>query len=189
MDPNERYSRQRDIVPADRLRDCRIAIVGVGAVGRHLALQLASVGATQLTVVDFDTVEESNIASQGYLECDLGRPKVRATAEQCRRINSSVQVIEINDRFRASLQLGDVVFCAVDKIATRELIWRAVKNRVRLFCDARVAAETIRVLTACDPASRRHYATTLFSQGEAYVGPCTSRMTIFAANVAAGMMI
>lgn len=32
---NERYSRQRDIMPADRLAECKATVIGVGAIGRH----------------------------------------------------------------------------------------------------------------------------------------------------------
>jgi sulfur carrier protein ThiS adenylyltransferase len=49
--------------------------------------------------------------------------------------------------------------------------------------------EVIRVLTAWDESSRRHYAGTLFAQAEAQVGSCTSRSTIYAAGISAGMMV
>ena len=49
--------------------------------------------------------------------------------------------------------------------------------------------ETMRILTATDPASREHYATTLFQQSEAQTGSCTSKSTIYTANIAAGFMI
>jgi len=49
--------------------------------------------------------------------------------------------------------------------------------------------EVLRVLTANDEASRRHYAGTLFPQAEAQTGSCTSRSTIYAAGVAAGLLV
>jgi sulfur carrier protein ThiS adenylyltransferase len=52
-----------------------------------------------------------------------------------------------------------------------------------------MSAEVLRVLTACDAASRRHYPTTLFAAGQAYTGACTAKSTIFCANIAAGLMI
>ncbi len=189
MNENERFSRQRDVVPADRLADCDITIIGVGALGRQVALQLAATGAAKLTLIDFDVVETSNLASQGYLETDLGSPKVTATAEQCRRINSGIEVTEINERFRRSSTVGNVVFACVDTIGARKLIWQAVKDNVSFFGDGRMTAEVIRILSACDADSRDHYESTLFPQGEAHGGACTSRMTIFAANIAAGLLI
>ena len=49
--------------------------------------------------------------------------------------------------------------------------------------------ETIRVLTVADGAGREHYASTLFRQAEAQTGQCTSRSTIYAAAIAAAMMV
>jgi sulfur carrier protein ThiS adenylyltransferase len=186
---SDRYSRQRDIVPPERLAACRATVIGVGAIGRQVALQLAAMGIPHLQLVDFDTVEESNLASQGYLEADLGRPKVEATADLCRQVNHALEVQAINERFRRSMGIGNVLFSAVDKIEVRRLIWEAVQNKVHFFCDGRMNAEVLRVLTACDAASRKHYPTTLFAAGEAYAGPCTAKTTIYCANIAAGMML
>ncbi len=93
------------------------------------------------------------------------------------------------ERFRRSLVIGNLVFCCVDTIAGRKIIWDAVRNRASLFVDGRMAAEIVRILTVCDLASARHYPTTLFSPQEAYVGACTARSTIFTANIAAGLMV
>lgn len=189
MSTDERYSRQRDIVPPERLAACKATIIGVGAIGRQVALQLTAMGIPWLQLIDFDCVEESNIASQSYLEDDLDRPKVQATADLCQQINHQLDVYEINERFRRSTDIGNVVFCAVDKIDARRLIWDAVKDTTSFFCDGRMSAEVLRVLTACDMASREHYPTTLFSPAEAYAGPCTAKTTIYCANIAAGIVM
>lgn len=186
---SERFSRQRDIVPADRLADCRITVVGVGAIGRQVALQLAALGAADLQLVDFDVVEESNLASQGYLESDRGLPKVQATGDMCRRIHQGLEVAEVQDRFRRSMEVGNVLLCCVDKIDARRLIWEAVRGRVSVFVDTRMSAEVVRVLAAADDGSRRHYPTTLFSAQEAFAGPCTAKSTIYTANIAAGLAV
>jgi sulfur carrier protein ThiS adenylyltransferase len=150
----ERYSRQKDIVPADRLAACKATVIGVGAVGRQVAVQLSAVGIPWLQLVDFDVVEPSNLASQGYLETDLGSYKVNATADICQQINHGLEVHEIKDRFRRSMEIGNVLFCCVDKIETRKLIWNNVKDKVGFFADGRMTAEVLRVLTACDCESR-----------------------------------
>jgi sulfur carrier protein ThiS adenylyltransferase len=49
--------------------------------------------------------------------------------------------------------------------------------------------ETIRVLVAADERSCRHYPTTLFAASEAEQGTCTSRSTVYTANVAGGLMV
>ena len=188
-DAAERYSRQRDLVPAERLAQCRITVVGVGAIGRQVALQLTAIGASSIQLVDFDTVEVSNLASQGYLQNDLGRPKVQATAEQCKAINHEVEVVTLNERFRRSIETGNEMFCCVDSIVTRKLIWEAVKDRTSFFGDTRMSAEIVRVLSVANSAGRQHYPTTLFAPEEAHAGSCTAKSTIYTANIAAGLAI
>ena len=185
----ERYSRQRDIVPAERLTKCKATVIGVGAIGRQVALQLAAMGIPWMQLIDFDRVEEGNLASQGYLENDLGRPKVEATGDLCHQIQRGLELHKANERFRRSMEIGNVIFSCVDKIDVRRLIWEAVKDRTNYFCDGRMSAEVLRILTACDAASREHYPTTLFSAEEAYAGACTAKTTIYCANIAAGIMV
>ena len=190
MADSDRYTRQQQIIPADKLATVRATLIGVGAIGRQVALQLAAIGVPWFRLIDFDTVEEVNLAPQGYHEEDLGVAKVTATATLCRKINSTVEVVEENGRFRRSLeQIGNVVFCCVDKINTRRLIWEAVKDKADFWIDGRMSAEVLRVLTACDSASRKHYPVTLFAQEEAFVGACTARSTIYCSNIAAGLMV
>jgi sulfur carrier protein ThiS adenylyltransferase len=185
----ERYSRQKDIVPAERIDACKATVIGVGAVGRQVALQLTAMGIPWLQLVDHDKVEISNLASQGYSEMELGMLKVEGTAKTCLWLDSSVEIYTLAERFKRSAEIGNAVFCCVDKIDARRLIWEAVKDKVNFYCDGRMSAEVLRVLTACDSESRKHYPTTLFSADEAFVGPCTAKTTIYCANIAAGLML
>jgi sulfur carrier protein ThiS adenylyltransferase len=189
QDANERYSRQRDLVPPERLAACKATVIGVGAIGRQVALQLTAMGISWLQLVDFDVVEVSNLASQGYLQDDLGRPKVEATADSCHQTNHLLEVYSLAQRFRRSMEVGNVVFCCVDAIDTRRLIWEAVKDKADFWADGRMSAEVLRVLVAFDPVSRKHYPTTLFAAEEAFVGACTAKTTIYCANIAAGLML
>jgi len=185
----ERYVRQQDIVPVDRLAICKVTVIGVGAIGRQVALQLTAMEIPWLQLIDYDTVEASNLASQGYLEADLDKPKVEATVSLCKQVNSDVDIHWVKQPFRRSMEVGNIVFCAVDRIYTRRLIWEAVKDKVSLFTDGRMTAEVLRILTACDYASRTHYPATLFNSEEAFEGPCTAKTTIYCANIAAGLML
>lgn len=142
-----------------------------------------------MTLIDFDIVEEVNLASQGYLESDLTRFKVEATAELCRRINSTISINTEHSRFKRSSDSGNVIFCCVDSINTRKMIWESHGNRMKFFSDGRMSAEVIRVLSAHDTRSREHYPTTLFRTSEAHGGACTAKSTIYSANIAAGLMI
>src|SRR5207253_7129263 len=85
--PAGRDARQRDLVPPDRLARCHAVVVGVGAVGRQVALQLAATGVPAMTLVDPDVVGVENLGPQAYFAAAVGRPKVEATADDCRKLN------------------------------------------------------------------------------------------------------
>ena len=166
----DRFERQEELVPRERILRESVTVIGVGAIGRQVALQLTAIGVPKLQLVDFDDVERTNVTSQGYLTDDIGRPKVQATGDTCHQIEHLLAVEEIRDRFRPSLEIGTSVFCCVDTISARAAIWRSVEHRCRFWADGRMLGETIRVLAATANQGRKHYATTLFPQAEAQGG-------------------
>ena len=188
---NERYSRQADLVPEKKLAECNITVIGVGAIGRQVALQLAAMGAKHLQLIDFDHVEISNVASQGYYEKDLGKPKVLATSDVCMLINSELTISPVYSRWKRSEEVGNIIFCCVDKIEIRKMIWETLKDKVDFFVDGRMSGEVLRVITANsnDQDSIDHYPETLFAAEDAHVGQCTAKSTIYCANIAAGRMV
>ena len=186
---NNRFMRQADLVPQERLREMLVTVIGVGAIGRQVALQLAAVGATRLQLIDFDHVEATNITTQGYFVDDLGQTKVEATRTALQRIDPTAEVTPVYDRYRPDMSVGTAVFCCVDSISARAAIWRSAHCDCQFWCDGRMLGEVMRVLTAADHASRAHYPTTLFGQADAEPGRCTAWSTIYTANIAAGLML
>ncbi len=198
--PN-RDVRQRQIVPPAALASSHALVIGVGAIGRQVAVQLAAVGVPAIHLVDDDRVGEENLAPQAYWPADLGRAKVEATADLCRHINPFVAVTQHPQRFRRSsvreLACFDAehettrlaVFACVDSIATRGLVWEAVRGRAAFWADGRMSAEVVRVLASDRPAGDTYYASTLFAAEQAYAGSCTARSTVYTASIAAGLML
>ena len=185
----DRFARQQDLVPTDKLHCLTATVIGVGAIGRQVALQLAALGVQRLQLIDFDTVEATNITTQGYYTGDLGAPKVSATAQVIHHIDPTITMATVPDRFRPRQETGEAVFCCVDSIATRAAIWRAVHNSCSFWSDGRMLGEVLRILTVADEFGRSHYPTTLFESSEAQAGRCTARSTIYTANIAAGLML
>ena len=187
--------RQREIVPPDKLAACHALVIGVGAIGRQVALQLAAIGMPRMTLYDHDAVEIENLAPQGYWADDLKSLKVHASAAACRRINPEIEIMPVPERFRRStakqLVSDDrlVAFVCVDSIETRQLVWESLRRVASLFLDGRMSAEVIRVLAVAQPETDAYYATTLFAPEQAYAGSCTAKSTIYTASVAAGLMI
>jgi sulfur carrier protein ThiS adenylyltransferase len=195
----DRDIRQRELIPPDKLAAVHAVIVGVGAVGRQVALQLAATGVPALDLVDHDCVAVENLAPQGYWPQDLGLPKVQATGELCRCIHPEIILTPEAEPFRRSSARrleslrgsGSQValFCCVDSIVTRRLIWESARQHLHFFADGRMSAEVIRVLASGSPGHDEHYPTTLFAAGEAYGGSCTARSTLYTASIAAGLMV
>jgi molybdopterin-synthase adenylyltransferase len=182
----DRFVRQQELVPQQRLAELTASVIGVGAIGRQVALQLAAIGVRRLQLVDFDAVDFTNVTTQGYRARDVGRLKVDAAAEAVREIDDAIVLELVDDRYRPRLAIGEAVFCCVDSISAREALWRSAGAACAFWADGRMRGEVIRVLAAADVVSRRHYGSTLFAQAEAQVGGCTSRSTIYAASIAAG---
>jgi len=187
-EPN-RFARQRGLVPTGRLSTITATVIGVGAIGRQVALQLASIGAERIQLIDFDSVEATNVTTQGYQARDVGAAKVIATGNAIQALDPTIHVDTIQDRYRAKLICGEAVFCCVDSISTRSAIWRSIADRCQFWADGRMLGEVIRVLVADNVAKRQLYRNTLFAQSDAQRGACTSRSTIYAASIAAGLMV
>jgi ThiF family len=188
-DSGSRFARQAALVPQDALAELDVTVIGVGAIGRQLALQLAALGVRKLGLIDFDFVEPTNVTTQGYLTAEIGLSKVEATGRAVRQIDPAIDLTLIEDRFRPHLAVGDVVCSCVDSISARAAIWRSVCNRCQLWIDGRMLGEVMRVLAVADEQGRQHYPTTLFEQSEAQAGTCTARGVIYTAAIAAGLMV
>jgi sulfur carrier protein ThiS adenylyltransferase len=197
LDLTDRDIRQRDIIPREKLDLITGLVIGVGAVGRQVALQLATIGVPRLVLVDHDTIAVENLAAQGFYEGDIDVPKVVATSAICRCINSAVDVVTHQKRFDKDIEIPmaspehrKAVFCCVDSMAARKDIWKLLEFE-HFFVDTRMAAEVARIfcVTSDDPASAEYYPTTLFDDTQAYAASCTSKTTIYCANLCAALAV
>ena len=198
----DRGIRHRDIIKPDELKTVRVYIIGVGAIGGQVAKQLAHIGVPAIHLVDFDTVDVENLGVQGFIESDLGKKKVAAVAETCAAINSAVLLKTSESKFRTEMVEkitleGDdrvMIISCVDKMSVRRQIWEAYKAKFEgteraLFVDSRMAAETARVLAVRGAEEKDYYEKTIFSDDDGLQQSCTSKSTIYCANIAAGMVV
>ena len=132
---SHRHARQARFAPIGdagqrQLASSRVLLVGVGALGSHLAASLVRAGVGQLWLVDRDVVELSNLQRQQlFTEDDAarGRPKAHAAAERLAKIDSRCQLVPIADEFRAASwselgQMPDLILDGTDNFATRYLL-------------------------------------------------------------------
>lgn len=70
-----------------KLAHARVGVAGLGGLGSAISFHLARLGVGTLVLVDFDTVDLSNLHRQQYGIAHLGMPKTEAIALQLHAIN------------------------------------------------------------------------------------------------------
>jgi molybdopterin/thiamine biosynthesis adenylyltransferase len=131
-----RYSRhillnELGIEGQEQLLGARVLMVGAGGLGSAAGLYLGSAGVGQLTVVDHDTVDATNLQRQvAHTLARVGAPKAESLQAAIAAINPDVQVLPVTQRADDALLArlvaqADVVLDCTDNFATRHAINRA----------------------------------------------------------------
>ncbi|MDE5629621.1 MAG: tRNA threonylcarbamoyladenosine dehydratase [Muribaculaceae bacterium] len=115
-----------------RMAETRVIVFGTGGVGSWCVEALARTGIGHITIVDSDTVAESNINRQlPALFTTIGRPKVEVLAERIRAINPDADVTALEARYTPenaesfALESYDYVIDAIDSLPDKaDLILR-----------------------------------------------------------------
>ena len=111
-----------------RLKAAKVLIVGVGGLGAPLAQYLAAAGVGTIGLVDYDTVETSNLQRQViHRTRDVGRPKVASAKDAIKNINPLVKTEAYNMQLTADNALDlireyDIVADATDNYKSRYLV-------------------------------------------------------------------
>jgi molybdopterin/thiamine biosynthesis adenylyltransferase len=109
-----------------KLANQQLTICGAGALGSHLADNLARQGFRQLRVIDRDRVEEHNVSTQLYGESDVGAWKVEVLRQRLFRATGvEIEALrkELGERTaRTLLQDGGLILDAFDNSTSRRLV-------------------------------------------------------------------
>ncbi|WP_101912883.1 sulfur carrier protein ThiS adenylyltransferase ThiF [Megasphaera vaginalis (ex Bordigoni et al. 2020)] len=99
----------------EKVKAATVAIAGLGGLGSNVAVYLARCGIGGLHLVDFDTVDVSNLNRQSYFIRDLGEKKTFALARQLREINPFLKIrtdnVKVTAENAVSLFAGDPLIC------------------------------------------------------------------------------
>jgi sulfur-carrier protein adenylyltransferase/sulfurtransferase len=129
----QRYSRHL-IIPdvgmdgQKRLKNAKVLVVGAGGLGSPALLYLAAAGVGTLGVIDFDTVDESNLQRQIiHGQSDVGRPKAESARDSIAEINPFVKVNlhQVHLSSENALDIFrdyDLIVDGTDNFATRYLV-------------------------------------------------------------------
>ncbi|MCK5808601.1 sulfur carrier protein ThiS adenylyltransferase ThiF [bacterium] len=120
-----------------RLQHFSIGIAGCGGLGSNAAVALVRAGIGKLTLVDFDTVELSNLNRQHYFQRDIGLAKVDALKNHLYAINPSVTLVTHNlkidkDTITELFSSVDILIEAFDTVDAKMML---IEEWMTLFPD------------------------------------------------------
>ncbi len=133
VDEVKRYSRHL-IIPdvgmagQKRLKNAKVLVVGAGGLGSPALLYLAAAGVGTLGIVDFDTVDESNLQRQIiHGVSDVGRSKAESARDSIAEVNPYVKVVLHKTRLESDnvmeiFEPYDLIIDGTDNFATRYLV-------------------------------------------------------------------
>ena len=189
--------RDLDLVVPSVFEAMSIVLVGCGAVGSQVARGLHLMGAREVAMYDPDVVGLENMHTQGFTKEDVGQNKVDCLMRGVPRWwKARFERVEANTSL-----MGDVYLSCVDSMATRWVLWEKAQAQHRLihmenqeegpvlFVDTRVLGETVRVVSCYGLEGLAKYKETWFEDQEALAERCTSKMTLYSAMAAAGLML
>lgn len=183
------FSRQIEIFDPATF-NTPVHVIGAGATGSWVTLFLAKLGVKDITVWDFDRVEEHNLPNQAFGLIDIGLPKADAVAAEVLRATGTVikaNIQEVNARTR----LNGIVFMLTDTMKSRKEIWDgAIKLNygVKLLIETRMGLRGGRIYTIfpTDIQQIRKYEGTFYTDEEATASACGVSQSIIctAVNIA-----
>ncbi|UCF08795.1 MAG: ThiF family adenylyltransferase [Thermoplasmata archaeon] len=109
-----------------KLRRARALVVGAGALGNEIAKNLAWLGFGEITIVDYDDIEFSNVSRGLFEEEDIGKNKAQVLAERIGRNSPYAKVKAVASRVEEAdeeLLESQVILSALDNMPTR--VWLA----------------------------------------------------------------
>lgn len=130
-----------------KVKAAKVAIAGLGGLGSNIAILLARTGVGTLLLVDFDTVEPSNLNRQSYYISHLGLPKTEALKGQIEQINPFIQVetkqVKITDENALSIFGNYPIVCeAFDNPQSKAILVNTILEQspqTKLVCGSGMA--------------------------------------------------
>jgi adenylyltransferase/sulfurtransferase len=129
----QRYQRQI-ILPEfgtaaqEKLFEAKVLVIGAGGLGCPALQYLSAAGVGTIGIIDFDTIELSNLQRQTlYSFDDIGKSKAQTAAEKLNALNPEIQILSFNVKLNSKNALKvigeyDVLVDGTDNFSTRYLV-------------------------------------------------------------------
>ena len=130
--------------------DTPVHVIGAGATGSWLTLQLAKLGVQDINVWDFDKVEDHNLANQLFGPEHVGMEKVVALAKIVKQL-TGMDIKVKNEKVEAQ-RLAGIVFVLTDTMSSRKQIFDnciKMNPNVKLMVETRMGVDLGNIYTIC----------------------------------------
>lgn len=123
----------------EKLQKAKVAVFGVGGIGSAMAEYLVRAGVKNIKLVDFDTVEESNLTRQtAYVESDINKAKIQACSDYLKKIDSTVSVETVHCKITGPADIEanidaetDLIVNSMDQLAELDSWFDEVSNKTK----------------------------------------------------------
>ncbi len=111
-----------------KLKNAKVLLIGTGGLGAPVAMYLAAAGVGKLGIVDFDTVDVSNLQRQViHGTKDVGKKKVDSAEETMKDINPFIEIVKYEEPLTSANALEilkdyDIIADGTDNFPTRFLV-------------------------------------------------------------------
>lgn len=189
-----RFNRNTSLIPRS-IEQEQILLVGAGAVGKQVAISLASMGAKNMEIFDFDKVDTTNISTQAFRVFDVGKNKAQVVSSMCKDLDyeNDAKFVPYDEAWDPdATKPPTIIFSCADTMSCRQALFKYFKKceTAKAFFDTRILGESMYIFSIKkDEDAINFYEKTLFSDAEANEGRCTARTTIYTATIAANLAI
>ena len=177
---------------SEKLKEAKVCILGLGGLGSNVAVLLARSGIGYLKLVDFDTVEASNLNRQQYRISHIGLKKTEAMKSIIKEINPFVEteVLDIKiDRKNIYSTVGDIeiVVEAFDRAETKAMTLEELltdKNKIVVSASGMAGLGSANEIVTRKIKDNFYLIGDNYSDYEEYSGVMSTRVMLCAAHQA-----
>lgn len=177
---------------SEKLKEAKVCILGLGGLGSNVAVLLARSGIGYLKLVDFDTVEASNLNRQQYRISHIGIKKTEAMKSIIKEINPFVEteVLDIKvDRENIYSTVGniEIVVEAFDRAETKAMLMEELltnTNKIVVSASGMAGLGSANEIVTRKIKDNFYLVGDNYSDYEEYLGIMSTRVMICAAHQA-----
>ena len=167
-------------------------IIGCGAIGSKVAIELSKAGIDRIVAYDMDVVEAHNIGNQAYFQKHVGMPKVDALKDTISEI-CSVSVDNRNEAFTEKHRITTpIVFLCVDSMDTRRKLMKRILESpvVEFVLESRMGIDEIRVYNVNRISYDKWLDCSNYDDSNAEVSACGTSLSVGStSSIAASIMV